>query len=59
MNNPGRPSQAYRPDAVVPCGLCQDSIRYDSLKRHFKRKHESQPAWVYKEALQVNVEWRA
>ena len=39
MNTPGRPTHIYGQAEVVPCGVCKESIRYDSIRRHFKRKH--------------------
>lgn len=36
---PGRREHSYKPDDQVECGECKEKLRYDSLGKHYKRKH--------------------
>ena len=56
--NPGRPETAYKSSDKVKCGLCEDWMRYDTLKRHFKRKHGSINAFVHVEGESANKKQR-
>ena len=49
--HPGRPRYAYKAEEIVGCGECTDNMRYDCLKRHFKRKHPGIDKFVREEGF--------
>ena len=53
---PGRRRYLHQQDETVECGVCGESMRYDSLKKHFKRKHQDKDICLKNEGSATKIQ---